>query len=316
MEGDFEVRNQFDTEVNICIISLLMTDTVRVPSPAKINLHLEVYPRREDGFHNLLSVFQAVSLFDEVEVRSLKSKDECVIEGSFNFPPEENIIYRSWQVFRQETGFTGGVAFRVKKRIPLGAGLGGGSSNAAAALRALNILSRCKLSPEELAQMGAQVGSDVPFFCRDVAALVSGRGEELKSLPSRRDYSLLLLVPPIHISTGAAYKWLDEVGGLAPGEENRRLAVEEDFLRRLPGEWGFFNSFFPVLAKREPILAECREKLTGLGADFASLSGSGSAVFGVFSDSGQASRAETILAKDWEVNRVFPLDGMPKAVVQ
>ena len=138
---------------------------MRILSPAKVNLHLEVYPKREDGFHPILSIFQMISLYDEIEIRSLTVSNVCTIDGNFDFPPEENIIWKSWNLFRRETGIRRGVAFSVVKRIPRGAGLGGGSSNAGAALRGLNRLFETGISSRRLAELGSEAGSDVPFFC-------------------------------------------------------------------------------------------------------------------------------------------------------
>ncbi len=293
-----------------------MAAVVRVLSPAKINLHLEVYPRREDGFHDLLSVFQSISLVDEVEARSLKSKDVCSIEGDFDFPPERNIMHRAWELFRRETGFAGGVAFSVKKRVPEGAGLGGGSSNAAAALRALNRLSGLELPPEDLARIGAMAGSDVPFFCLESAALVSGRGDRVSGLPPRTDYAVLLVVPRIHISTRSAYEWLDAAGSLSRPETDRESALRRSFLRDSPSDWRFFNSFYPVLSERAPVFAEIRKELVGLGAAYAGLSGSGSGMFGVFPDRRDAERAGKVMEEGRAVKIAFPLEGMPEAIVQ
>ncbi len=298
-------------------MSMLMAGRVSVLSPAKINLHLEVYPRRDDGYHDLLSVFQSVSLFDEMEARSLKSKDVCTIEGDFDFPPEKNIVWTCCELFRRETGFSGGVGFIVKKRIPEGAGLGGGSSNAAAALRALNVLSGAGLPDEGLARLGARAGSDVPFFCREAAALVSGRGDLIRGLRPRTDFSLLLVVPAVRVATRDAYGWLDAAAACATPDKSRSRTIVRSYLDDPPATWGFFNSFYPVLCGREPVFERIREELAAEGAAFASLSGSGSAMFGVFTDERKAVRAREVMAERYAAaEHVVPLAAVPDAILQ
>ncbi|MDR1626075.1 MAG: 4-(cytidine 5'-diphospho)-2-C-methyl-D-erythritol kinase [Spirochaetia bacterium] len=294
-----------------------MALAARVLSPAKVNLHLEVYPRREDGFHPLLSVFQMVSLCDEIRVRLLKKNDACDIAGDFGFPPEHNIIGKCCRIFREETGLRAGLSFRVRKRIPQGAGLGGGSSNGAAALRALNAMFAAGFSDGRLAAMGARAGSDIPFFCTAPAALVEGRGELVRPLAAREDFFLVLVVPPLHIGTAAAYGWLDAEGAAASPSGGRAKEIRLMYEEGSPGDWRFSNSFYPVLQKRQAVFADIRQSLLGAGALHADVSGSGAAMFGIFQAKGEARKAGKILKMKYPVVKLlFPLAGMPEIILQ
>jgi 4-diphosphocytidyl-2-C-methyl-D-erythritol kinase len=289
----------------------------RVFSPAKVNLHLEIYPKRDDGFHPLLSVFQMVSLCDEIRVRSLKESDVCDIAGDFDFPAERNIIGKCCRIFREETGLRAGLRFHVRKLIPQGAGLGGGSSNGAAALRALNAMFGAGLSDERLAALGAGAGSDIPFFCMAPAALVEGRGEFVAPLAAREDFFLVLVLPPLRIGTAEAYGWLDAEGAAACPSGGRARDIRLMYEEGSPENWRFFNSFYPVLQKREAVFGEIRQSLLGAGAFHAAVSGSGAAMFGLFRTKSGAKRAEAALKMKYpRVKFLFPLAGMPEITLQ
>ncbi len=294
-----------------------MAGRVTILSPAKINLHLDVYPKRADGYHDLLSIFRQISWFDEIELRSLKETDVCTIDGDFDFPVEDNIIWKSWNIFREETKVREGAAFSVKKRIPQGAGLGGGSSNAGAALRALNALFGTELSDERLAELGARAGSDVPFFCRATTALVEGRGERVRPMDDDRKFSVVIVVPEVRISTKDAYRWIDEAGVFPRPNEAEAKAVVDRYFRNDPDEWNFRNSFFPVLSERFPVFAEIRNGLLDAGAACADVSGSGSAMFGIFTDKDAAVRAGMNMAEKYPTVEVTNfLERMSTAVLQ
>jgi len=293
-----------------------MTLLARVLSPAKVNLHLEIYPLREDGFHSLLSIFQMVSLYDEIRVCSLTDDDVCTITGNFDFPAEDNIIGKCCRIFREQTGIRTGLSFDVRKRIPAGAGLGGGSSNGASVLRALNAMFQTGLSPVDLAAMGAKAGSDIPFFCSAPAALVSGRGEFIEPLAARTDYFLVLVVPPIHVGTAAAYGWLDKAQMTAVPSADRAGYIRALYERENPAGWDFFNSFYPVLMEKEPVFGDITRRLRDAGALYASVSGSGSALFGVFQSEIDAKKTEKLLKKTYSCTEFLsPLAGMPEVVL-
>jgi 4-diphosphocytidyl-2-C-methyl-D-erythritol kinase len=268
-----------------------MEKVLRVLAPAKINLHLRVYKRRNDGFHGIRSIFQAISLADEIIVGSLKKTSSIEICGEFDCPVEKTTFYRAVLAWRAATGDDGGVKIRVGKHIPAGAGLGGGSSDAAATLRALERLSGLSLGPQRLASIGAAVGSDVPFFLLGAAALVSGRGEIVEPFAAREDFSLLLCSPGFPSSTPEAYALLDRERPDDSAEVDPEPSSLLAAYREAPGLWPFANSFEAPLMRAYPALAEVAGLLRSAGASFVRMSGSGSTVYGVFEDREAASRA-------------------------
>jgi 4-diphosphocytidyl-2-C-methyl-D-erythritol kinase len=268
-----------------------MAESVRVEAPAKINIHLRVYGRREDGYHGILSLFQAVSLSDLIVIRSLKEPDLLEIDGELGCPAERSTVFRAAQAYREMTGSRKGLAISVEKRIPIGAGLGGGSSDAAATLEGLERLLRGGLGRGDLSTAAAAIGSDVPFFLEGGAAIVSGRGETIIPIPARTDYELVIVFPGVSVSTADAYRILDRE---RPDDSAEPDPSAEELARRYkgePGSWTFSNSFEPAISSAHREIARAREDLLGLGASFAAMSGSGSAVFGVFGDGTEARRA-------------------------
>ena len=268
-----------------------MEKVLRVLAPAKVNLHLRVYGRRNDGFHGIRSVFQAISLADEIIVGSLKKTNSIEIYGEFDCPVEKTTFYKAILAWREATGDENGVEIRVEKHIPAGAGLGGGSSDAAATLRALEALSGFSLGPQRLASIGAGVGSDVPFFLLGAAALVSGRGEIVEPFAAREDFALLLCSPGFSSSTPEAYSLLDR----ERPDDSREADPDPQALlaayRGSPETWPFANSFEGPLMRAYPALGQAAEALRSAGASFVRMSGSGSTVYGVFRDLKDASSA-------------------------
>jgi 4-diphosphocytidyl-2-C-methyl-D-erythritol kinase len=267
-----------------------------VLAPAKVNLHLAVSGRRPDGFHDIESVFLAVDLADTLHFKlvELENSVEIVMEhGSVPIPPEENIIFRALSLFKAKTGFSKGLKIRVEKRIPIGGGLGGGSSNAASALLALNKLADNALNPDLLLEMGASLGSDVPFFLHETAAaLVTGRGEKIEAL-SPPSLFLTLVNPGFSSGTAAAYALLDKKREGGKFEPPKSTVKKMDFPT-------FINDFLPVFEEPESsVYNEIISRLKDLGAQYANLSGSGSTCFGVFEDRAKAINAAEILRSKW-----------------
>jgi 4-diphosphocytidyl-2-C-methyl-D-erythritol kinase len=266
-------------------------------APAKVNLHLEILGRRSDGFHEILSLFQAVSLFDRIRLRSLKDTGQVRVRCSLPIPAEENIVTAAVRLFRERSGLRGGVSVSIEKGIPVGAGLGGGSSDAATTLRGLNELFNCPLSEQQLAELALALGSDVPFFLGSPTALVRGRGERIRRVPGRSDYRMVLVWPGFAVATREAYGWYDRSGGRSSrtghlsGTEVRRR-----FARLPPPRWGFFNSFQNLVEAHHPVVADIAAGLHRAGAATAGITGCGSAVFGVF-DSAAAARRAALLAR-------------------
>ncbi len=264
-----------------------MDGRVVAQAPAKINLHLEILRRRPDGFHDILSLFQALSLQDSLSARAVPG-GEIRLSGDFDCPAAENTVFRAARTFLRAAGRKEGLEIEVDKRIPAGAGLGGGSSDAAASLSALNLLFGSPFTVPELAALGASVGSDVPFFFQGPCAAVSGRGEAVRRIPGRADYRVVVLFPGFPTGTSAAYAAVDAAREKGAGSWTRGDGSSrgENWLlaeyRKPPGTWAFRNDFYEALYPGRPELVEAREALREAGADFVSLTGSGSAFFGVF----------------------------------
>jgi len=268
-----------------------------VSAPAKVNLHLAVLDRRQDGFHNIESVFLAVDLADTLHFEQVKGENsvEIVMEPrSVSIPVEKNIIFRALSLFKAKTGYSKGLKIRVEKRIPIGGGLGGGSSNAASALLALNKLAGNPLNRDLLLEMGASLGSDVPFFLYDTAAArVTGRGEKIEALPPPKLF-LTLVKPGFSSDTAAAYRLLDK-------KREGKEVVTPKPVESITAFDAFYNDFLPVFEEAEKsTYDEIISRLRALGADYANLSGSGSTCFGVFGDRAKAEQAAQILRKEWD----------------
>jgi len=283
------------------IVPELLTN-LTVQAPAKVNLHLAVKNRRKDGFHDIESVFLAVDFGDTLHFELIEGekRQEIVMEG-LDFPvlPEKNIIFRALSLFIEETGFSAGIKISVEKRIPLGGGLGGGSSDGATALLALNELAGFPLNRESLLETAAVLGSDVPFFAsQTTAAWVTGRGENIRPIEAPSLF-LVLVSPGFHSDTATAFRLLDEYRQNSKNSLSTDLhgtAIADD-----PAKWDFFNDFLTVFGgKEKSVYNEIIFSLRELGADFASLSGSGSACFGVFKERETAQRAADTLRGSWK----------------
>jgi 4-diphosphocytidyl-2-C-methyl-D-erythritol kinase len=258
-------------------------------APAKVNLLLEVLGRRADGYHELALVFQTVSLEDELEVYPADSDVAVRVEGIPVLPADgTNLVAKAAQVFFEHTRLRGGVSILLRKRIPIAAGLGGGSSDAAATLIALNELYAANLPPEDLAALAASLGSDVPFFLVGGTALGRGRGEVLERLPDLPETWFALVKPGEGLSTGAVYgsglvSFTDGSRALGFG---RRGGVGIPETAR-----GLFNALEEPAFKLLPECRRIRDELLDAGCLGALVSGSGSTVFGIARDEAAAGEA-------------------------
>jgi len=281
----------------------VFSETLTVFASAKVNLHLAVKGRRLDGFHDIESVFLAVNFGDTLyfDVLDGEKTTEIVMEGlNSPLPTEKNIIFKAVSLFRERLGFKQGLKIRVKKQIPLGGGLGGGSSDAAAALLALNKLAATPCSREILLEMAARLGSDVSFFVYQTpAAWVTGRGERIFPIDAPELF-LVLVNPGFSSDTAAAYKLIDEENRLftRPNDDFSEVLKEGVFDEKLYS--CFTNDFLSVFRETEKsVYNEIIAKLRELGAQYANLSGSGSTCFGVFANAEQAQRAADALRGKW-----------------
>lgn len=275
-----------------------MVKVIHAMAPCKLNLHLRVLERRADGYHDIESVFQLISLADELSVSISGAERQCrVISPLMELPPV-NTLTQAVDQFRAATGVSAGIRVDIVKRVPSGAGLGGGSSDAAALLRSLDRLFETRLPEAALFSMAAGIGSDVPFFLSGGAAVVQGRGERIVPIAARTDLYGVLIWPGVHCSTAEAYglvdTWHDEG---KDGQLNWPAVSELGSLYRRPvGEWPFANSFTGPVASMHPVIAETIAALRQNGARFAEMSGSGSSVFGLFEEEKAAEAAQRLLS--------------------
>ncbi len=276
-----------------------MLDVVREYAPAKINLHLNVFPKRSDGYHPIESIFQAVPLYDDILVKLRGESLGCVVQCEAMQLPKENTLTRTYDLFSQLTGISDGVYVELTKRIPSGAGLGGGSSDAAYFLRALNKMFDDPLDYGQMKMIANLVGSDVLFFLSGGAAIVTGRGDEVKPILPREDLCFVVVYPDVHCSTAESYVLVDEFLALGKADVGSSLQDLEKIYRKPVSEWNFINTFTKPVVTKLPIISEIMDSLKVLGADFVQMSGSGSTVFGVFSDFNLGENAYTNLRTRW-----------------
>ncbi|QTQ14325.1 4-(cytidine 5'-diphospho)-2-C-methyl-D-erythritol kinase [Treponema parvum] len=264
---------------------------MRVSAPAKINLNLKVLPKRADGFHVIESIFQTVRLFDDLLICIEDGKNTCTVECYDMELPEQNTLSAAYKAFCLHTGFDRSVRVRLTKRIPSGGGLGGGSSDAAYFIKALSQLANVRLSSELSNKIAGEVGSDVFFFlccAHPGCALVTGRGEIVKPIKPRQDIHILLVFPGVHSSTGEAYSLVDKAASEGEFADCPSFEELETVYNGPIVNWTFANSFTPVIARRYPEIGAAIAEVRKAGAVFSDMSGSGSAVFGIFASAGEA----------------------------
>ncbi len=283
---------------------------IQVRSYAKINLWLEVLGRRPDGYHEVKTILQTIDIFDDLLFQpsadfQLQIKPPVVSAG------EDNLIWKAAEALAKRVGERPAVGITVYKKILVGGGLGGGSSNAAVTLLALDKLWQLGLDFRELYELARPLGADVPFFLMGGTVLGTGRGDELYPLPDPDSrLELLILYPGFQIATAEAYRLLDE-SGFEPAKPSALQALCSGLAqgRLSPSDVSFcFNSFEAPLFAKYPVLAEAKRALVAAGAEAALLCGSGSSLFGVFGNSQAARRAWAELRRErWTVRRARSL---------
>ncbi|HTP12299.1 MAG TPA: 4-(cytidine 5'-diphospho)-2-C-methyl-D-erythritol kinase [Bacteroidota bacterium] len=256
---------------------------------AKINIGLRVLDKRPDGFHNIETIFHEIDLFDELtfepgETISLTSPSPVVPTD------ERNLCVLAAVSFRKRTGGREGVKMTLKKNIPVGAGLGGGSSDAAAVLVALNRMWNASLDTADLAALAATLGSDVPFFIQGGTAFGTSRGEKLESIELKIPFWILTVTPPVHVSTSWAYSCVNPRG--RPSREDPRSLVTKALAHPSRLAATVKNDFEEPVFSAHSEIRSLKERLISLGALFAQMSGSGSSVFGFFPDEHSAHKAK------------------------
>lgn len=276
-----------------------MREAITIPSPAKVNYFLKVVKRLPSGYHEIINIMSAVSLFDEVTIELAQSGIEVSSNDSHVPAGSKNTAYRAVEALLRASGKKTGVRIFINKRIPMESGLGGASSNAASAIRGLGELLGLVMTREELLTLAISVGSDVPFFIFGSPAVATGIGESLARVEGIPEAWLIIVKPQGGISTAEAYKRLDL--GLTDAAKNIIIPKFNGTLEGLV--MGMVNDFEPLIEERLVEVPKIKRELLTRGALGAMLTGSGSAVFGVFTDelSARAAYAEIRSQSGWAV---------------
>ena len=277
-----------------------MKDRIQLKALAKINLGLDVLRRREDGYHEVKMIMQTISLHDDLEIRRIKTPEIQVKTNLYYLPTNENnLVYKAAKLLMDEFGIKEGVAIQLKKRIPVAAGMAGGSTDGAAVLWGMNQMYGLGLSRQELMERGVKLGADVPYCVQRGTALAEGIGERLSVLPSMPKCTILIAKPGISVSTKFVYENL-HANDLKPEQHpdvDRMIeAMKEKNLDLLCERMG--NVLENVTIPAYPVIQEIKEHMMACGAAGAMMSGSGPTVFGIFHSPVQAKAA----MKDLKVN--------------
>lgn len=267
----------------------MSADELRLPAPGKLNLMLRVVGRRPDGYHLLQTVFQFIDRCDWITLRKTSDGHIGLKNPLPGVPEETDLTVRAAKLLRPACAdMNQGVEIEIEKHLPMGGGLGGGSSDAATTLLGLDRLWSCGLSIDALAELGLQLGADVPVFIRGYAAWAEGVGENLSPLPDLVEPWYVVVTPPCHVSTGLVFS----APGLTRNNESIKIA---DFLA---GQQD--NHCLPVVSEMYPIVREALDDLRLL-CERPKLTGTGACVFGAFSDKADAERTARALARRWQV---------------
>ncbi|MDT5268549.1 MAG: 4-diphosphocytidyl-2-C-methyl-D-erythritol kinase [Acidobacteriota bacterium] len=282
----------------------MSAEKINVPAFAKINLGLRVHGRRPDGYHEISTIFQTVTLRDTLSFQATTDGSLRLVCSDASIPiNDSNLVLRAALALRERYGVRQSARVELEKVIPAGGGLGGGSADAAVTLAALATLWGIQTDRGELAEIGARLGADVPFFLTGGTALGTGTGTDIGPLEDAPKMHIVIVVPGVHVSTAEAYHALG-APALTKVEPLVNLSVsrtEADFPDSLCGMWS--NDFEAVVVRLYPEIGRAREALEGAGGRRVMLSGSGSSVFGVFESIGEAARAcETLKSESgWKV---------------
>ena len=283
-----------------------MAESIHLESPAKVNLRLEILRKKEDGYHEIRTIFQKISLYDTLHF-SLKRRRGIRIEADQPCLPtgKRNLVYQAVRSMLERSDNRGGIDVKIEKRIPLGAGLGGGSSNAATALKALNELLKMNLSRKELMEAGAKIGADVPFFLIEGSAIGSGIGERLRKI-TLPPLWYILIYPNFEVSTRWAYQNFILTKTKYHFNLHKLLKTPEGIVRLL------WNDLEGVVSGKYSEIRIMKRMLTSAGAMGAMMTGSGPTVLGIFPGEKKATEAYQQLKKKvrergWKVIRAHSI---------
>lgn len=282
-------------------------DKIELKTPAKINLFLKILNKREDNYHNIFSWFQAVSLYDYITY-------EIIPEVGFNLSfdkastlptNDKNLIIKTARLMFDTFNLDGGLKINLEKNIPISAGLGGGSSDSAATIYAIDKLYNLSLSNLQKQEIGQKIGSDVPFFFSTGQAEVTGRGEIIKDINIPLDYYLILVKPELSISTADSYSGLKM--DLTSPMESIKLFCYKDFREMIEGLSEIENDFEKEHLKSFPVLERVKDVLKIAGADLVRMSGSGPTIYGLFRNMPEGDGLKKIIRSDWQYYIVRPI---------
>lgn len=280
-------------------------DNISLKALAKINLGLDVVRRREDGYHDVRMIMQTIHLYDKLDIQ--KTKEEgIVITSNLSYVPtnENNLVYKAGKLLMDEFNIKEGVTVNLQKRIPVAAGMAGGSSDAAAMLYGMNELFGLGLSRQQLMDRGVKIGADVPYCLMRGTALAEGIGEKLTSLPPMVKCPVLIAKPQISVSTKFVYEnlKLDE-NTVHPDIDQLVTDIKNKDLHAIAGHMG--NVLESVTIPEYPIIAQIKEQMMASGAINSMMSGSGPTVFGLFKDEEVAKKAYDDMVKSGLAKQIY-----------
>ena len=286
---------------------ILEMEKISLKAFAKINIGLNIISKRPDGYHEIETIFQLIDLHDTITISKRNDMQIVIHSRNKNIPlNQDNICYKATNLLRGVSGISDGINITINKRIPLGAGLGGGSSDAASALKGLIKIWGLKLNENSLMNIAKQVGADVPFFVKGGTAFATGIGEKLTQIKFPTEYFCVLVHPNIEISTEWAYKKynfsLTKTKKISKLAQILQKKINLSELRNCVQ-----NDFEKVVFREFPELSELKKKLYQSGAFFASMSGSGSTIFGLFKNFLKAEEAVGIFAKSCQTILAQPI---------
>jgi 4-diphosphocytidyl-2-C-methyl-D-erythritol kinase len=283
-----------------------MKEPLHLESPAKVNLRIEILKKREDGYHEIETILQKISLHDTLHFSLKKEKGVTITTDHPSLPVgKDNLVYKAVQSMLKVSGYNGGVHIQIEKRIPIGAGLGGGSSDAATTLKALNQLLKLRVSKRRLIEMGLEIGADVPFFFLEGAAMGSGIGERLKKVELPALW-FVLIYPNFEVSTRWAYQNFVLTNQRIHFNLQKFTKTPEGISRIL------LNHLEEVVSKKYPQIDIMKKILFSAGAMGTLMTGSGPTVFGIFPEEKSATEAygrieELVKRRGWTVFRAHSI---------
>ena len=260
------------------------------PSYSKVNIGLKVLSQRDDGYHNIYTIFQELNFGDSIDIEKRDCGFKIIANVDWIPTNKSNICYKAYTEIIKEFSEVKGLHIKIDKKIPIGSGLGGGSANAAALLKGIKNIYKLEVTESKLEEIGSEVGADVPFFIRGKTQLGEGIGDKLTQLPKAIIGTYLLVIPKISIRTEWAYSVIKN----RLNNQNKNAKFSSFSNEDYSSLQIFENDFEQIVIPAYPEIGAIKSKLLNLGARFASLSGSGSTVYGVFDDEASAKEAELL----------------------